>query len=127
MASFVEPVNPQWIAVRKLAPTDAVDATTEDSPDNKTGKDLVERTSYLKAGLDAIDLAFQQGNDTFNGVAGRVVVHNLNNASYVPYVAPTANPGGDLGEVWFAVGANSFTVYNSGTWGGAFRWALLKA
>jgi hypothetical protein len=111
--------------VELLLPTDAVDATGgEGANANKQAQKLVERDAWLKAQLEEIQLSVQQGNSTFQSTTGRVITHNLGHTNYLPHVVATADPGGALGEVWFTLAANTFTVFNSGTWTGAFRWAL---
>ena len=48
--------NPVWTGVRKIEPTDSVDATLETSPSNQSHKNQTDRTAYLKAIFDNINI-----------------------------------------------------------------------
>lgn len=79
----------------------------------------------LDARLDAMVLATQNGASNFAGPAGVTITHNLGHTNYRVRVTPTVDPGGYLGEVWVVKSANTFVVYNSGKWTGAFDWQIL--
>ncbi len=62
------------------------------------------------------------GASTFNGVTGRAItIASQGSTNYFPQVIPVAATGGNLGEVWVIINsATQFTVYNSGSFVGAF-------
>lgn len=62
---------------------------------------------------------------TWNSTTGRVLTHNLGHTYYMVVINTTANPGGNLGEVWYDKAANTVTVYNSGSFTGAFEYAVI--
>lgn len=62
---------------------------------------------------------------TFNSTTGRVLTHNYGHTNYMVLINPTADPEGDLGEVWYSKGNNTVTIYNSGTFTGAFDYVIL--
>lgn len=73
------------------------------------------------AGLDS-------AASTFNGLAGRVItILSQGDTNYFPQIIPVEDPAGNLGEVHFIINsATQFTVYNSGSFRGAFRFKVLK-
>lgn len=66
------------------------------------------------------------GDSTFAGTAGRTITHNLGTTNYTVDYILLDNPWGYLGEVWFSIGANSFTIYNSGIATTAFRYKITR-
>ena len=69
------------------------------------------------------------GDSTFAGSAGRTITLAVAQAdtSYTVLVIPTADPGGNLGEVWIStLAVGSFKVHNSGTATTSFRWKLVR-
>lgn len=73
------------------------------------------------AGLDS-------AASTFNGSTGRAItIASQGSTSYFVLVTPSADPGGNLGEVWVVINsATQFTVYNSGSAVTAFRYKVVK-
>lgn len=51
----------------------------------------------------------------FNTSSGRTITHNYGHTDYQVIVNPVADPGGNLGEVWYSKSANTVVVYNSGS------------
>lgn len=88
-----------------------------------SGRELDENITFIKirsaSGSSAIT-----GSDTFNSTTGRTITHNKGNATHATLVTPAADPGGFLGEVWVVKGANTDTIFNSGTATTAFDWAV---
>ena len=68
-----------------------------------------------------------RGSSTFNGVSGRVIMLSTTraNTNYSVAVTPTAQPNGNLGEVWVIKATDRFTVYNSGSATTAFDYIML--
>ncbi len=68
-----------------------------------------------------------RGSGSFAGTSGKRVNLPASRAdtSYTVSITPTANPGGQLGEVWVVKSTAYFTVYNSGTFTGAFDYIVL--
>ena len=68
-----------------------------------------------------------RGSSTFNGVSGRVIMLSTTraNTNYSVAVTPTAQPNGNLGEVWVIKATDRFTVYNSGVATSAFDYIML--
>ena len=68
-----------------------------------------------------------RGSSTFNGVSGRVIMLSSSraNTNYSVAVTPTAQPNGNLGEVWVIKATDRFTVYNSGSATTAFDYIML--
>lgn len=68
------------------------------------------------------------GASTFNGTSGRAItIADQGGTSYFPQVIPVADPGGNLGEVHAIINsATQFTVYNTGSFRGAFRYKVLR-
>ncbi len=69
------------------------------------------------------------GDSTFAGSSGQTIT--LSSAqpdtSYQVVVTPTADPGGNLGEVWVStISAAGFKVHNSGSATTAFRWKVIR-
>jgi hypothetical protein len=62
---------------------------------------------------------------TYNGPTGRVITHNYGHQNYIVIVMPTATPGGNLGEVYYTKANNTVTIYNSGSFRGAFDYVIL--
>lgn len=67
-------------------------------------------------------------DSTFNGTTGRAVtIADQGGTDYLPVVVPIADPLGNLGEVHVIIdSATQFTVYNTGSFRGAFRYKVLK-
>lgn len=68
-----------------------------------------------------------RGSGSFAGTSGKRINLPASRAdtSYTVSITPTANPGGQLGEVWVVKSTAYFTVYNSGTFTGAFDYIVL--
>lgn len=65
------------------------------------------------------------GYSTFNGYStGRVISHTIGSTDYDVRVTPTADPSGQLGEVWVIKGETSCTVKNSGSAVTAFDYVI---
>lgn len=129
MADFSNPVAPAWANVRKCAPTDPADASTEDSAINKSAKDLVARTQNLKDRVDAIQQNITGGTATVGAVSGGngfVVTHNFGTTAHTIDVVPLANPAGTWGEWWIVRGSNTTTVLTNGTYPGTVRWTARR-
>ena len=62
---------------------------------------------------------------TFNGSTGRTLTHNKGTLNYMVIVNPKADPGGTLGEVWYSKALNTVTIYNSGSFTGAFDYIVI--
>lgn len=80
----------------------------------------------LLANLQSIRLALQSGAGAFAGASGTTITHNLGTTAYRVSITPTANPAGYLGEIWVVKTANTFTVYNSGSFRGAFDYQVFS-
>lgn len=65
-----------------------------------------------------------RGSSTFNTTSGRAITHDLGTTSFVITITPTANPNGTIGEVWVAKTTSTVTVYNSGSFTGAFDYVI---
>lgn len=104
--------------------TDPLLGGDENAPINVPGRALVQRTSYLKAEVDALGLSAQYGDSSFGPIDGRTITHNLGHTNYVVSVHATEDPNGELGEVWIQYAANSFTIRNTGSFEGGLRWGL---
>jgi len=67
------------------------------------------------------------GTSTFNGATGRAITFaSQGGTTYLVLVTPTADPGGDLGEVWVVNdSATQATVYCSGTATTGFRYKVV--
>lgn len=114
------PESSQWDNVYQLETTDPAEAG-ESGILNTPFKNLVNRTKWLKDEK----LARLSGASTFNGTTGQSIAHNMGATAYNVAVVATADPNGDLGEVWVSKGTTSFTVYNTGGFRGAFDWVLV--
>ncbi|MTI82755.1 MAG: hypothetical protein FH756_02415 [Firmicutes bacterium] len=79
----------------------------------------------LNSRLDQLQLETLSGSDNFAGPSGTTVTHNIGHTDYMVRITPTDNPGGYLGDVWVVKAANTFVVYNSGKWTGAFDYQIL--
>lgn len=66
------------------------------------------------------------GSSTFNGSSGRVITHNLGSTAYAVCVTPTADTEAKAGEIYAVKAANTVTVYNSGTFTGAFDYIIME-
>lgn len=62
---------------------------------------------------------------TFNSTTGRTLTHNYGHTNYQVIINPTADPGGNLGEVWYSKAVNTVTIYNSGSATGAFDYVII--
>lgn len=66
-----------------------------------------------------------RGSSTFNGYStGRVISHSIGSIDYDVRVTPTADPSGQLGEVWVIKGETSCTIKNSGSATTAFDYVI---
>ena len=73
------------------------------------------------------DNPYELGDSTFNGSGGQTVNHTKGDTNYVPYIIPSADGGGAIGEWWVTDCANtSFIVRNSGAAVTAFKWAIAR-
>lgn len=61
----------------------------------------------------------------FAGVSGYTITHNYGHTNYQLIINPVADPGGFLGEIWFAKSNNTVVVYNSGIASGNFDYVLI--
>lgn len=129
MANYTNPVAPAWPAnVRRLSATDPADATGEESPDNKTGFDLVARTQNLKDRLDALNVTTVGATDSFgdtvndDGSRSLTVTHNLGSTGYGVDCVPVENPAGTWGEWWLHTrSTNSAELRTNGSYSGEVR------
>jgi len=64
-------------------------------------------------------------SSTFNGSSGRVITHGKGHQNYMFLYIPTANPGGNLGEVYITKANDTVTVYNSGSFRGNFDYVII--
>lgn len=84
----------------------------------------------IQSNVNAINAAAgaDSGASTFAGSSGRAItIATMGSTAYIPLIIPTADPGGNLGEVWVVINsATQFTVYNSGTATTAFRYKVIK-
>lgn len=91
-----------------------------------------ERMNHLEDGLYAVSQAVENGtagtvgSAAFNGTAGRTVAHTVGSTDYAVCITPTADAAGTLGEFYVVKAANSFTVYNTGSFRGAFDYLLIR-
>lgn len=73
------------------------------------------------------DNPYELGDSTFNGSGGQTVNHTKGDTNYVPYIIPSADGGGAIGECWITDYANtSFIVRNSGAAVTAFKWGIAR-
>ena len=85
-----------------------------------------------RAGKDSFswlifDNPYELGGSTFNGPGGQTVNHTKGDTNYVPYIIPSADGGGAIGEWWITDYANtSFVVRNSGAAVTAFKWSIAR-
>lgn len=134
MGNFTNPVSPTWVTnVPKIESTDTATAGGEDTNANKTGKALVERTAYLKAQVEAINLAVLGGTGSFgatinaDGSRSLTITHNLGSTGYTVDLVPTAHPGGGWGEWWLHSRAtNSAELRTTGSYTGSVRWTVRR-
>lgn len=133
MADYTNPTAPAWVTnVRRLSSTDPVDASTEDSADTKTGKDLVWRTQYLKDRMDALNLTVVGGTSTWgaalaDGTRAITITHNFGTTGYGVELAAAANPAGTWGEWWVhARNANTVEIRTNGSYAGNVRWTVRR-
>jgi len=101
-----------------------LDLIVADSPGASIDKEFFDE---LKLNLQVAGIV-QNGTSTFNGSTGRAItITAATDTNYFVSVTPTANPAGNLGEVWVIVDSTTqFTVYNSGSAIGSFRWAVIE-
>lgn len=91
-----------------------------------------ERMNHIEEGIAALSetvsggVTALTGSSTFNGTAGRVISHTLGSTGYVVAVTPLADTAGTLGEFYVSKAADSFTVYNTGSFRGSFDYAVMK-
>lgn len=74
-------------------------------------------------------IAGEYGASTFNGLAGRAITLAAAEAdtSYTVAITPTAATGGNLGEVYLTgITTAGFTVHNTGSFTGAFRYKVTR-
>lgn len=64
------------------------------------------------------------GSDSFNGMTGKSVTHNLGTVNYRVGITPTQSPLVGLGDIWVTKAANSFSVFCDGTETSNFDWIL---
>lgn len=65
------------------------------------------------------------GASTFNGYAtGRVITHNLGHQDYDVRIMPTADPAGNLGEVWITKANSTVAIKCSGSATTAFEYVI---
>lgn len=129
MADFANPVAPAWGNVRRISATDPVDASTEDSPSNWTGKDLVARTQHLKGLIEALQQEIIGGTATPAVVAGVrqfTIAHNLGTTAHTVDIVAESDPAGAWGEWWIVRGTNSTTVRTNGTYAGTVRYTVRR-
>jgi hypothetical protein len=71
--------------------------------------------------------AIGTGSNTFAGSGGeKTIAHGLGSSPSAVSVTPTANPSGNLGEVWCRKDATNIYVGNSGSAVTAFDWIAIK-
>lgn len=102
-----------------------INAIIADSPGASIDKEFFDE---LKANLEELEAGINQvGTNTFAGPAGKAVtITTMADTNYHVSVTPTANPGGNLGEVWVVNNSvTQFTVYNSGSATTSFSWAVI--
>lgn len=75
--------------------------------------------------ITQLQLETSSGSNNFGSISGTTITHNIGHTDYRVRITPTADPGGYLGDVWVVKSANTFVVYNSGKWTGAFDWQIL--
>ena len=92
-----------------------------------------ERMNHIEEGLYAVSLAVEGGgsagavgSSTFNGTAGRSITHAVGSTDYAVCVTPAAATNGTLGEFYVIKSADKFTVYNTGSFRGAFDYVLSR-
>lgn len=132
MGNFANPGSPTWVTdVPKIESTDTATAGDETANANKTGKALVERTAYLKAQLELLQLTTIGGTGTFGSTANSdgsrslTITHNLGSTGYAVDLAPVTNPAGAWGEWWlYSRAANSAELRTSGSYTGNVRWTV---
>ena len=119
----------------------------ENGPINIAPRQLANRTKYLKDRTDSaqneintarggksslnerisgLEKTTVQGDFNFNGMTGVTVAHSLGNTAYTVNVVATAATNGDLGDVYVARTANTFTVYNTGGYSGQARYQVMN-
>ena len=129
-----------------------IDTTTpllggESGPLNTATKNLANRTRFLldqhnglagevyaaRAGrgslaerINGLEKTTAQGDFAFNGMNGVTVSHSLGNMAYTVNVVATAATNGDLGDVYVARTANTFTIYNTGGYVGMARYQIMN-
>lgn len=103
--------------------TTLLEQAIDDSPGASIDKELLEE---LLANLELLDVSSQIGSSTFNGITGRAItITEMANTSYFVSITPSANPAGNLGEVWVINDSTTqFTVYCSGSAATAFKWQV---
>jgi len=73
------------------------------------------------------DNPYELGDSTFAGPGGRTVSHSKGDTNYVPYVIPSADGSGAIGEWWITdYATTSFIVRNSGATVTAFKWGIAR-
>ena len=73
------------------------------------------------------DNPYELGDSTFNGSGGQTVNHSKGDTNYVPYIIPSADGDGAIGEWWITDYANtSFMVRNSGSAVTTLKWAIAR-
>ena len=83
----------------------------------------------IQANVNAINAAIgpAPNTGTFGGQSGTVITFAAQaDTSYLVVITPSANPGGNLGEVWVVNNSTTqATVYNGGTATTGFRFKVL--
>lgn len=87
------------------------------------GNDTEVNAANLGNNVQKEDL--QPQSSTFNSTTGRVLTHNYGHQNYQVLITPTADPGGNLGEVYVVKGDDTATVYNSGSATTAFDYLIV--
>lgn len=129
--------------IRQLEPTDPAAPPTW----NPNYQDLINNDVHLKNRFDAVktevetarageaslndrllamQLSIQDGSGQYAGNAGVTITHNLGHTNFRVAITPTADPQGYLGEAWVIKAANTMTIYNSGSFRGAFDYQVFS-
>lgn len=83
----------------------------------------------IQSNINLVNAAVGPSSDTgnFAGPTGATITFTAQaSTAYLVMITPTANPGGNLGEVWVVNNSpTQATVYNSGTATTAFRFKVI--